>query len=254
MIQPNSYGTEEIQRELLDIIKIFHTFCENKGIRYFLYGGTCLGAVRHKGFIPWDDDLDICLDRENYNKLISCFNECEGLNMHKTIWIYRVQKNGAQAIKGYVPTLDVFVIDNAPDSSLSFRLKIFRLAVLQGMLKEGVRYEGFSLINKIYLFVTHILGKLFPVSLLRKWYDNVSRTGNRTVTQKVHCTNTSYEWINKKYPAGTWSRAVLADFEDAEFYIPADYDDYLRTCYGNYMELPDESLRKPEHIGKGDTE
>lgn len=76
----NEYGLEEIQKELLDIMKIFHNFCEEKGIRYFLFGGSCLGAVRHKGFIPWDDDLDVCVDRRNYNKLAACFDECEGLN------------------------------------------------------------------------------------------------------------------------------------------------------------------------------
>lgn len=252
MIQPNRYGTEDIQNELLDIIKIFHSFCETKGIRYFLYGGSCLGAVRHKGFIPWDDDLDICVDRENYNKLTDCFDECEGLNMHKTIWINRIRKNVGEPIRGYVPTLDVFVIDNAPDSPLRFKMKILRLAILQGMLKEDVRYKGFSLINKLFLFATHILGKLFKISRMRKWYDSVSQIGNETRTKEVHCTNTSYNWIKNRYPSGTWNRVVLTDFEDSKLFIPADYDSYLKICYGNYMELPDEEHRKPEHTNTGE--
>ena len=66
VIKPNRYGTEEAQNELLDLMKTFHRFCEESDIRYSLYGGSCLGAVRHKGFIPWDDDLDICVDRQNY--------------------------------------------------------------------------------------------------------------------------------------------------------------------------------------------
>jgi len=247
MIQPNKYRTEDIQNELLDIMKAFHQFCEERKIQYFLYGGSCLGAVRHKGFIPWDDDLDICVNRDNYNKLIDCFKDCPGLNMHKTIWINRIQKNGAVAIRGYVPTLDVFVIDNAPDSLKQFKAKNFRLAFLQGMLKEDVVYKGFTLKNRVLLFTTHILGKLFSVKSLRKWYDQVSAIGNNTKTKEVHCTNTSYSWINKRYPANTWDEAVLADFEDARFYIPKNYDSYLRICYGDYMKLPDEQHRKPEH-------
>lgn len=247
MIRPNQYGTEDIQTELLDVMKIFHDFCVKNGIQYFLYGGSCLGAVRHKGFIPWDDDLDICMDRKNYEKLLSSFNKCEGLNIHQTIWINRIQKNGATEIRGYIPTLDVFTIDNAPDDPKQFKSKVFRLAMLQGMLKEDVTYQGFSLKNKVLLFGTHILGKCFSINQLRKWYDKVSQIGNETKAKEVHCTNTSYNWIQNKYPIDTWNKAILTDFEDSQFYIPEGYDSYLKICYGNYMRLPDEKDRKPEH-------
>lgn len=103
MVQPNQYGTEQIQDELLDLMKIFHNFCEKEGIQYFLYGGSCLGAVRHKGFIPWDDDLDICVDRINYNKLIKSFQKCDELKMYKTIWIYRIQKKKRKLYKDTFP-------------------------------------------------------------------------------------------------------------------------------------------------------
>lgn len=247
MIQPNQYGTEDIQNELLDLMKRFHEFCDKNGIQYYLYGGSCLGAIRHKGFIPWDDDLDICVDRENFKKLMSCFDKCEGLNIHQTIWIQRIQKNGATAIRGYVPTLDVLIIDNAPDDEFTFKIKNFRLAMLQGMLKEEVVYKGFSIINKAFLFGTHVLGKLFSKKTLRRWYDNTAQIGNDKDTKKVHCTNTSYKWIKNKYPASTWKKAILADFEDTKFYIPENYDSYLTICYGDYMKLPDEKHRKPEH-------
>ncbi len=248
MIPQNQYGTEDIQNELLQIMKIFHAFCVKEGIQYYLYGGSCLGAVRHKGFIPWDDDLDICVDRKNYKKLLSAFAACDDLSMHQTIWVQRIQKKGAKAIGGYVPTLDVFVIDNAPDDPRRFKYKIFRLAMLQGMLKEEVSYKGFSLMNKLFLFGTHILGKCFSREKLRSWYENASQIGNEERTREVHCTNTSFKWIQNRYPADTWDKAVLADFEDARFYVPEGYDSYLKICYGNYMELPKEEDRRPEHV------
>ena len=249
MIQPDQYGIKDIQDELFGIMRIFHDFCEKNKIQYFLFGGSCLGAVRHKGFIPWDDDLDICVDRRNYNRLVNCFNKCDGLNMHKTIWINRIQKKNAKAIRGYVPTLDVFVIDNVPDNFIKFKIKNLQLSALQGMLKEEVTYKGFSLIYKVLLFSTHILGKLFSTETLRKWYDTVSQIGNEAKTKEVHCTNTSYRAINVRFPADTWKETNLVDFEDTQFYIPARYDTYLKKWYGDYMKLPDEKDRKPEHGG-----
>lgn len=248
MIQQNQYGTADIQNELLDIMKIFHNFCVEHEIVYFLYGGSCLGAVRHKGFIPWDDDLDICVDRNNYIKLTSVISECTELNMHKTIWVNRIQKTTSQSIKGLIPTLDVFVIDNAPDNSFRFKFKNFRLAMLQGMLKEEISYKRFTPIYRSFLFTTHILGKLFSVNTLRKWYDDVSAVGNETHTKEIHCTNTSYRWIRNKFPSDTWDEAILVDFEDAHFYIPKHYDSYLKVCYGDYMKLPDEIDRVPKHV------
>ncbi|MBQ6385741.1 MAG: LicD family protein [Lachnospiraceae bacterium] len=249
MIAPNEYGTQDIQNELLDIMKTFHSFCEEHGIEYTLYGGSCLGAVRHRGFIPWDDDLDICVDRDNYNKLRRLFRKCRGLKMRKTIWIYRIQKRDGKPIRGYVPTLDVFVIDHAPSRPVLFKLKNLCLATLQGMLKEEVSYEGFSPVYKMFLFVTHMMGKPFSVKLLRYWYDRASAIGNGSPAEMVHCTNTSFKWIQNRYPADTWAGRTLVPFEDAQFYIPSGYDRYLTICYGDYMKLPEKEERRPEHAG-----
>ena len=251
MIEPNQYGTEDIQNELLDIMKLFHKHCEENGIQYFLHGGSCLGAIRHKGFIPWDDDLDIIMDRKNYNKLVSCFDSFNDLNIHRTIWIYRVQKNNATPIRGYIPTLDIFVFDNAPDVPNKFKNKTFRLAMLQGMLKEDVSYEKVSLKYKICLLGTHVLGKLFSVEALRNWYDKISQIGNDTITKNVHITNTGFRSIHDVYPSDTWNQAILTEFEDTQFYIPKNYDTYLSIKYGDYMKLPDEKQRKAEHTKEG---
>ena len=248
MIQPNHYGTEDIQNELLDIMKIFHNFCEEKGIKYFLHAGSCLGAVRHKGFIPWDDDLDICVDRKNYCRLVECFGECKELTMDKNLWIDRIQKKDSTEIQGYIPTLDVFVSDNVPNSTFKFKLKVFRLAALQGMLKEKVVYKGFSFKNKALLFTTHMLGKLFSKEKLYKKYELVSQIGDEEKTKYVHITNDCFRLLKVKYPSDTWITAMLTDFEDTKFYIPAKYDALLTILYGEYMKLPDEESRNPSHV------
>ena len=250
MVKPNKYGTEVIQNELLDIMKIFHNFCVENNIDYSLYGGSCLGAVRHKGFIPWDDDLDICVDRKNYIKLIKVFDDCTQLKCIPTIWINRIQKKDAIKIMDYIPTLDVFVIDNVPNSQFKFKVKLLLLSVLQGMLKEDVSYKNFSTINKFFLFTTHVLGLFFSKKTLRNWYNAVSQIGNNKPAAFVHCSNTSYSWIRNIYPINTWQHLNLVAFEDAFFYIPTEYDTYLKICYGDYMKLPTEKNRVPEHVKK----
>ncbi len=69
-LKMNGFSTRELQLKLLEIMKVFHSVCEKHSLKYFMLGGTMLGAVRHKGFIPWDDDLDIGMTRESYNKLL----------------------------------------------------------------------------------------------------------------------------------------------------------------------------------------
>lgn len=247
MVAENQYGTADIQNELLELMKIFHEFCIQNGIMYSLFGGSGLGAVRHDGFIPWDDDLDICVDRKNYRKLLARFRTCEGLSMHQNLWIKRIQKIGAKPIRGYVPTLDIFVIDNAPDNKIQFQVKVLLLSVLQGMLKKTRNYSRFAFHYRVFLFVTYLLGKLFPTALVHRWYTKVSQIGSGKLTKYMHCCNDAYACIRIKYKRETFKNLQLHKFEDAEFYIPEDYDDYLTARYGDYMRLPDESQRKPQH-------
>ena len=138
VIPDNEYGTADMQRALYELLVDFHALCKDHGINYFLFAGSCLGAVRHQGFIPWDDDLDIIVDRKNYNKLMRCLRQEERFQVEKILWVDRIQLQDAGQINGYYPTIDVFIIDNLPDSSLSYRWKILRLSLLQGMLKEDV--------------------------------------------------------------------------------------------------------------------
>ena len=250
MVENNKYGTAEIQNALLDIIIEFHKFCEANDIKYGLYGGSCLGAVRHDGFIPWDDDLDIILDRPNYKRLMAKFNTCKTLTMQRTIWIQRIRKNNAKSINGYIPTLDVFVIDNAPENKFVFEMKVFILLMLQGMLKENINYKKVSLKYKICLFITHLIGRFFSKNLLRRCYDQVSQIGNKKSSKYVHCTNTSFRCLPRKYKADTWKTMVLHKFEDIQMYIPEKYEQYLTVMYGDYMVLPKEKNRVPEHAKK----
>ena len=247
-MQENEYGTARIQKELLALIKQFHAFCAENGIQYCLYAGSCLGAVRHNGFIPWDDDLDIIVTRDNYNRLMEKIVTSKEIMVHKTIWVDRVQRRDSEKIREYVPTLDIFIADHAPDSAFVFRFKVFLLRILQGMLKEEVSYEGFSLPYRLALGLTHGVGRLFTVNRRRKWYDSASQIGNKKPSNNVHCSNGLYKVLPIRFDGDQFSAVALHKFEDTELYIPRNYDKYLTQKYGDYMTPPQESQRRPEHV------
>ena len=111
MIPENSYHTAERQNILLEMMKEIHAFLEEHQITYSLASGSLLGAVRHNGFIPWDDDIDIFVDRKNYERLLAVFFECENFKIRRTLWINRIVRKD-ETIEGLAaPTIDIFVLD-----------------------------------------------------------------------------------------------------------------------------------------------
>ena len=92
--QSHTYDTQPI---LLEMMKDVHAFCESRDIAYSLCSGTLLGAIRHNGFIPWDDDIDIMMDRSNYERFLGEFQKSCDYVLKRELWIWRIQKSGHQA-------------------------------------------------------------------------------------------------------------------------------------------------------------
>lgn len=244
----NKYGTQPIQRELLKLLKIFDTFCNEKGIKYSLAGGSLLGAIRHNGIIPWDDDLDIIADRNNYKRLLQEIKKSDQFYLTRSIWIYRLcLKENSHLDENTRPTLDLFVFDNVPDSSLVNGIKLTLIKVLQGMMKEEPAYEKYSFIYKICVFLTSLMGKLFPYKLKFDLYHWVSQIGNKKKTKYVNCYNTMFVYLPLKYKNNLLEDLTRHSFDDIEASITAEYDHYLKNQYGDYMKMPKESDRKPSH-------
>lgn len=246
----DKYGTRAVQNELLAMMKDIHAFFESKGIRYALCSGSALGAVRHNGFIPWDDDMDILVDRENYQRILEVFGECDGYVLRRDLWIYRIQKKGREKKEGerYLPTVDIFVLDNAPDGKWARKWQLLRLKMLQGMMKKDVDYQKFSFAYKACLFCTHLLGKLFTYNYKFKRYEKISRKANKKDTKYTACFNDLFKYISLRYEKDLLQSLVLHPFEDTQFYIPEKYDMYLTTIYGDYMTPPKESERVARHL------
>ena len=253
----NKYGTLQMQQYLLPILIDLDKFCRENGIKYSLSDGTLLGAIRHKGFIPWDDDIDLTFDRENFVKFVAAAERKlpEKYEIINDIWIRRITRiDNPQRMKS-VPEgcIDLFVFDIVPRSKKMEKMQVFLLRMLQGMLKTDVVYDGFSLSKKTLLFGTHILGKFFSRRLKQQMYESISQWGNLDGSDTIARFNGSYKGIGKaRYPANIIAEYEDIEFEGHRFMAMKGWDKFLEIMYGDYMKLPDTKYRKTnhEHIGK----
>lgn len=249
----NKYGTLEIQKELLILVKEFDSFCVKNEIRYSLSSGSLLGAVRHKGFIPWDDDCDCIMNRENYNLFVQKINGNETLRLESvtesSLWTERVRFVKSDYTGPYSPTLDLFIIDNCPDNLLMAKIKLLTIKALQGMIKYHLSLGKGSWVIKFCSLVTFFFGRLFSHETKYRWYSKVAQWGNNTPSRFMKIYHDQYNALRFTYPVEIVQDVVRMPFEDTEIYGFSHYDDYLRIIYGeNYMTPPTMENRIPIHI------
>ena len=254
---------KENKKLLLDMMQYVHEFCEEKGIQYFLYFGSLLGAVRHKGFIPWDDDMDICMTRKEYERFIKCFPK--GKDTRYSVMTYRDKNHYqpyAKIVDNYTRILeredkpigiyiDLFIIDNE-GKTFSEAGRFMHLVSFFVRLRYGhvLQYRESASRNKIVYGARKALAKLTDENELLRIIDNVSRLKeSEELSEYVGAVNAS-GYNERQILRGEWFKEdITVPFEDREFRIPKDYHDILKTIYVNYMDLPAESSRTGYHRG-----
>ena len=252
---------DEMKRLQLDILADVADFCDKNGIRYFLSGGTMLGAVRHKGFIPWDDDIDIQMPRPDYNRFIQeyvhpyyevcCWDKdksflCTYTKVSDSRTIINENSNFGREIG---VNIDIFPVDGLPKGEKEIERTVSKMKALWGFVVcATVRdISQRTLIKKTEITLMRAFYKIFPLQSLftgiaiknaQKYpFDNSDKVatlvwgyGKREVIS--HSTASEY---------------IQTEFESYRFNIPRNYEDYLSHIYGDYMKLPPESERVYKH-------
>lgn len=271
---------KKLQSEDYKILKYFDSFCELNKIKYFLYEGTLLGAIRHNGFIPWDDDIDVALKREEYEKfekmfLTSSYSKDGYIYHSRKTFKYlaspysRIRSNSLNISedvpntqKGYNgPWIDILPLDNIPDceelrikqfKKVTFYNKIIKFFLLTQVKNSDRGIKRF--LRSIIQFINERIYKFyFFLPYVFKQRDKYIQLYNDVET--IHSSNLSYMFYKdyEKYVTQIVSNASLdklkkVKFEDGFFPVPSEYDEILKYQYGDYLIIPDESKRKVHNI------
>lgn len=240
----------------LKILLEFKRICEEHHIQYFLMGGTLLGAVRHQGFIPWDDDIDIGMIRSEYVKFLTICNDelseeyflqtFESDNTYGNTFA-KLRLNGTEYPeiknkdvlyhKGIF--IDIFPFDNIPANSLLRKIHLFKLMALTQMC--GIKYDYITKPSTLGRKLSYIglrgLSKVFSKIQVIKMRENLFQKYNTRHTK--FCINGSLYY----YPSNIFDQFSELEFEGIKFPVPAGYTTYLECAYGDYMQLPPEHKR-----------
>lgn len=252
---------EELKKIQIDILNEVDKFCKNNNINYWLDCGTLLGAVRHKGYIPWDDDIDLGMLRDDYNRFIKTFNqenskyklECYENNnkfyyffgkvLDTSTVLYEPDEKG---IKLSV-NIDVFVYDNAPDDNKKlkrmFRKRNFYRRMRNIRLFNKTSYDN-NFIKKIARLIANKLLFFIPKDYFVKKTIKNAQKYNKFETKRVgNFVDIDAVAINKK----VFSSFINMQFEKNKYPVPAGYDELLKAYYGDYMKLPPIEKRVSNH-------
>ena len=253
----------EIQQMELGIMEYIHETCQKIGVKYFLAYGSLIGAVRHKGFIPWDDDMDICMLREDYEKLqdylIANPDERYEVMSYKNNLNYvypfmKVQDNQTYLLEEDVRIdsnmgiyVDIFPVDGYEDDSV-FKDKMTRLIKKRQL--SCYTFKGItntkSLLNSLIRYISVIVFYFTNTNKYIRGIDELAKS--RKVDDYELIDYLIYKDMHKPVWKREWlEQTIMGVFEGKEFMIPKNYHEILTSDYGDYMQLPPVELRFSHH-------
>lgn len=257
----------ETQEMMLDMMKWFHRFCQEKGLTYYVIGGTMLGTIRHKGFIPWDDDIDVGVPREDYEKLLA--NKEAFFKNEKRYSLESFRDGNSDFEYPYAKIYDTntTLVENC-------RAKTKRGIYIDVFPLDGIgdnKEEAYKNYRHILKQINFLMTRICALRKSRSWVKNLAIVISQSIPQFIVnnqklikridalCKSRSFNsseyignlvgnWgIKEIMPKTYLGKPTLYEFEDTEVYGAENYDDYLTCVYGDWRKLPPIEKQKSHH-------
>ena len=267
------YDMSKVHAASLKILKEIDRICRKYKIRYALDAGTLIGAVRHKGFIPWDDDADVVFLRSQYE----AFVKVAGRELPDTMELLLPDSyRDGRAFFDFTPRIiyknsrchedspemnfyggklnhiwvDLFILDKLPASPAGAAVTRFVHKAIYGLAmghRPGLDFKKYSLIHKIFVGGLAGVGRFIPLRLIFAMQRTAALKDRRSRGSRWYYSNYQPDYLYVTLE-GSWCEAVEdAAFEDAQLMIPKGWHEVLTEVYGDYMQLPPEEKRVPTH-------
>ena len=261
----SSNEIRELQLKSLEILLYFKDFCQQHKLNFYLCGGCCIGAVRHNGFIPWDDDIDVFMFREDYEKLPELWNKyadkqkysCNRTtkdkfmgnimttitdNNTKVIRPWQKNKDGPKGVM-----IDILPLDGCAPAGLKRIIQMLWSMIFSLYCSQAVPVNH----GKLVSFVARLLLFMVPGKSLKfkiwKFAENQMSKYKISDSKFVTELCAGPHYMKNEYPKEIFSSVVYKNFENYLMPLPLGYDLYLKIAFGDYMKLPPKEKQIPHH-------
>lgn len=254
----------KLQLKELDTLVYFKEFCDKNNLLFYLCGGCCIGSLRTGGFIPWDDDIDILMPRDDYEKLYKLWDN----DKHERFKLLRtdekiftgnifttivdtettcVKANQAHLDIPFGIMMDIFPIDGCPKGKFKRTMQKLNAMIYSLFLAQIVPENHGGIMALGSKFLLSIVKS--PKAREKKWRNAERRMSKYKIADCEYITELceGVHSMQPEYPKEWFASAVYREFEGLQMPIPVGYDPYLKKAFGDYMTLPPEDKQKPHH-------
>lgn len=254
----------KLQLKELDTLVYFKEFCDKNNLLFYLCGGCCIGSLRTGGFIPWDDDIDILMPRDDYEKLYKLWDN----DKHERFKLLRtdekiftgnifttivdtettcVKANQAHLDIPFGIMMDIFPIDGCPKGKFKRTMQKLNAMIYSLFLAQIVPENHGGIMALGSKFLLSIVKS--PKAREKKWRNAERRMSKYKISDCEYITELceGVHSMQPEYPKEWFASAVYREFEGLQMPIPVGYDPYLKKAFGDYMKLPPEDKQKPHH-------
>lgn len=256
----------EIRNIQIDILNHFCDFCAEHHIRYFLCNGTLLGAVKYGGYIPWDDDIDVCLPRSDYHRLLALYPKADTSDFDLRAFeldpdfgfpFAKLSDTKTRLVEGRVKdiglgvNIDIFPIDNWGNSQKEISKLYNEMQKLRRKLTwaKTVKYDSSSRIKTVAKFCIASFHKVIGAKYYCSKIITLATRENGSTSYVGNCVWGFYG-VGEAFPREMFDQSTQVIFEGRAYPAPVEYDQYLRGLYGDYRKDPPKEKQVSHHVYK----